>query len=158
MKVFFLKTCYLILRVVNEQAKKKKEKVLTMAVATPTTSIDKHDNNLETYSLIWLDSTVNQAKEYVETQNKLRQLFNHLKIFDNVEQCTSFIQSVPKDDRIIFITNDQFGQEILPQIHLLRQIFVIYIYDPDHRQNNNWTRNFEKVSQKQTSEIIKKKD
>jgi len=128
-----------------------------MATATPTTPIDNHDKNLEIYSLIWLDSAVNQAKEYVETQNRLRQLFNQLKVFDNVEQCISFIRSIPKDDRIIFITNDQFGQEILPQIHSLQQIFVIYIYDPDHKQNNDWTKNFEKVSQK-TFEIIEKKD
>ncbi|CAF3624815.1 unnamed protein product [Rotaria sordida] len=83
-----------------------------MATTTHSTSTEVHENNLETYSLVWLESAMNEANEYIEAQKRLRKLINHLKIFDDVEQCESYMRSVPKDDRIILIISDQLGQDI----------------------------------------------
>lgn len=109
-------------------------------------TLDEGQNNLETYSVVWLDPAANQAKEFLEVQKQLRQLTNHLKVFDDVEKCHSYIKSMPKEDRIIFISNVRLGQDIVPQIYSLQQIFNIYIYQPDSKQSNSWTTDFPKVN------------
>jgi hypothetical protein len=43
-----------------------------MAAAAPDVSTKEHDNNLETYSLVWLDSAVKEAKEYLDAQERIR--------------------------------------------------------------------------------------
>ncbi|CAF4570658.1 unnamed protein product [Rotaria socialis] len=116
-----------------------------MAAATLTVSTEKREDNLETYSLVWLEPAVNKVKEFIEAQSRLRKLINHLQTFEDVEQCESYIKSVSKENRIIFISNDRLGQEVVPRIHLLRQIFTIYIFKSDNKRSNDWTKNFEKV-------------
>jgi hypothetical protein len=113
-----------------------------------TASTEEHDNNFEVYSLVWLDSAVNKAKEYIEAQKKLRKLINYLKTFDDVDQCELYTRSVSQGDRIIFITTNKLGQEFVPRIHSLGQIFTIYIYCPDNKQSNDWTKKFDKVNEK----------
>ena len=101
--------------------------------------------------LVWLDFAVNKVKEYIEAQKKLRQLINYIKTFDDVDQCELYTRSVSQEDRIIFITTNKLGQEFVPQIHSLEQIFTIYIYCPDNKQSNDWTEKFDKVNGKRLS-------
>jgi hypothetical protein len=102
-------------------------------------------NNLETYSILWLDPSVNDAKEYVDAQHRLRASINYIRTFKNNDDCEQYIQSVPVQDRIIFIVNNQLGQELIPRIHQLRQIFSIYIYSTDNKRSGQWIKEFKKV-------------
>ncbi|CAF4419787.1 unnamed protein product, partial [Adineta steineri] len=63
-----------------------------------------NNNNFETYSLIWLDASVN-SKDNIETQAMLRSFINCLQIFENLDQCEQYIQSVSSDDRIVFVVS-----------------------------------------------------
>ncbi|CAF2851206.1 unnamed protein product [Rotaria sp. Silwood2] len=69
-----------------------------MATTIHSTSTEVHENNIETYSLVWLESAVNEVSEYIEAQKRLRKIINHLKTFDDVEQCESYIRSVKSID------------------------------------------------------------
>ena len=60
------------------------------------------DENLETFSMFWLDAQVNTTEDNRNTQLKLREIINHLKTFDDQNQ--------------------------VPQIHHLRQVSSIYLY------------------------------
>jgi len=102
-------------------------------------------NNLETYSILWLDPLVNDSKEYISAQQKLRASINYIRTFKTNDNCEQYIQSVPVQDRIIFIVNNQFGQELIPRIHQYRQIFSIYIYRTDNKRSGQWTKEFKKV-------------
>ncbi|CAF1013513.1 unnamed protein product [Rotaria sordida] len=102
-------------------------------------------NNLETYSIIWLDRLVNDVKEYIDAQQRLRVSINYIRTFKNSDDCEQFIQSVSEQDRIIFIVNNQLGQELIPRIHQLRQIFSIYIYNHDNKRGGQWTKEFKKI-------------
>src|ERR1700722_4333463 len=101
--------------------------------AALTTSITSGGNNLETFSLVWLDASVNGSKENIEAQQRLRTSINHLKTFENSDQCEKYIRSVSKDDRIVLIVSGQLGREIVPRIHKLRQVFSIYVYCMDKK-------------------------
>jgi hypothetical protein len=104
------------------------------------------DRNLELFSLVWLDISVNSTEENLNVQQQLRTLFNHLKPFENSNECLQYIRNIPKQNRIILIVSGRLGQEIVPRIHRLRQISCIYVYCMDKEKNEKWAHKFPKVN------------
>ncbi|CAF3356709.1 unnamed protein product, partial [Rotaria sp. Silwood2] len=115
-----------------------------MTSATTTTSSALHDSNLETFSLVWLDSSVNDSQENLHTQQQLRTIINHLRIFDNSHNCENYIRSVSNHDRIVIIASGVSGRLLVPRIHNLRQVCSIYVYCMDRKTNAQWTKKFTK--------------
>jgi plasmid stabilization system protein ParE len=103
------------------------------------------DENLETFSLIWLDAKVNQTKENRQAQQNLRHIINHIKIFEDRHQCEQYILSLSPHDRVVLIVSGRCGRKIVPQIHQLRQISSIYVYCMDREGNEQWAKNYTKV-------------
>jgi hypothetical protein len=114
-------------------------------MAKPLTNTTQEDQNLETYCLIWLDASVNKSQENIQAQKELRTSINHLMTFEDDRQCLIYIQSVPKDDRIILIVSGRLGQIIVPKIVKYRQISSIYVYCMDKKANEQWAKQFKKV-------------
>ncbi|CAF3856915.1 unnamed protein product [Rotaria sp. Silwood1] len=118
-------------------------------MATPALSInDFHTNadnmRLEIFCLIWLDANAN-ATETRDTERRLRSIINHLKKFQDVEQCQKYIKERSQKDRLVMIVSGQLGREIVPSIHKLRQIISIYVYCFDKKRNEEWACKFAKV-------------
>src|ERR1700722_12904416 len=109
-------------------------------------SDDSHtkNNNLEIFSLIWLDADVN-VKESRNIEQRLRNVINHLRKFEDGHECQKYIQERSKEDRLVLIVSGQLGQEIVPHIHQLRQVSSIYVYCTDKSRNEQWTSEFTKV-------------
>jgi len=103
--------------------------------------------NLETFSLLWLDASVNDVQENIDAQQQLRTSINYLKTFEDGDKCEEYIRSVPKDDRIVLIISGRFGEIIVPRIHSLRQISSIYVYCKDKKRHEKWANQFKKVNQ-----------
>jgi len=76
---------------------------------------------------LWLDTSVNSEKN-VYVQQKLRSFIHHLQIFEKLDQCEQYIQSVSSQDRLVLIVSGELSQQLLPRIHHLPQIYSIYIY------------------------------
>ncbi|CAF0817489.1 unnamed protein product [Adineta steineri] len=91
--------------------------------------------NLEDYILIWLDISSS-------IQQSFRTLINHFKIFEDINQCEKYIQSLSIDDRIILVVNDCNDQELINHIHQFRQVYSIYIYS---KTNQQWIKQFPKI-------------
>jgi hypothetical protein len=104
------------------------------------------NNNLKTYSLIWLDASVN-FEENIHAQQKLRLLTNYLQTFDELDQCEKYIQSVSSQDRIVLIINDDLSSRLIPQIHQFQQVNSIYIYCLDKDFNQKRIQQYNKVIQ-----------
>ncbi|CAF5133826.1 unnamed protein product, partial [Rotaria sp. Silwood1] len=111
---------------------------------TTTTSSTSHNSNLETFSLVWLDSSINDSQENLHTQQQLRTIINHLRTFDNIQNCEKYIRSVSNHDRIVIIVSGISGRQLVPRIHNLRQVCSIYVYCMDRKTNGQWTKNFNK--------------
>jgi hypothetical protein len=82
------------------------------------------EENLETYSLIWLDASVDSSEQKLNIQRALRSSINYLKTFNNETQCEEYIRSTTNDDRIILIISGQLGRDLVHHIHHLRQILI----------------------------------
>ncbi|UJR19635.1 hypothetical protein I4U23_022769 [Adineta vaga] len=103
------------------------------------------NNNLETFSLVWLVKSINETEKNMDIQQQFRALINYLKIFQDDNECENYIRSLPKDDRIVLIVNNQIGEELVSRIHHLRQVFAVYIYCTCEKTNQQWTKTFSKI-------------
>src|SRR5688572_17749205 len=108
------------------------------------TNFDFDNNELEKFTLIWLDAAIN-GNENRQTQNDLQKLTDQFKIFDDIEKCELYIHSLAIDERIVFIVSGQLGREIVPRIHEIKQISSIYIYCFNKTANKEWTKYYSKI-------------
>ena len=116
------------------------------SMAAAATSPKLGNNNLEIFSLIWLDASVNDSEENVDAQHRLRTSINHLKTFEEGEECEHHIRAVSAEDRIVLIVSGRLGREVVPRIHQLRQVSSIYVYCMDKARNEQWAKQFKKVN------------
>jgi hypothetical protein len=103
------------------------------------------DDNLESFALLWLDAQVDTSEENRQAQKQLRKIINHLKTFDNENDCQQYILSISSQDRVVVIVSGRLGRTIVPHIHHLQQIISIYVYCMDKQANEQWSKNFTKV-------------
>jgi hypothetical protein len=117
------------------------------ASSSKAEELDKKDknNNLETFFLLWLDAQIHTIEENRQAQKQLRKIINHLKTFDNENDCQQYILSISSQDRVVVIVSGRLGRTIVPHIHHLQQIISIYVYCMDKQANEQWSKNFTKV-------------
>lgn len=101
--------------------------------------------NLQTFSLLWLDAEVNSEKNQ-DVQQQLRATINQLKTFEDPDECLQYIQQTSKEDRLALIVSDQWSQEVVPSIHQLQQVSLIYVYYRDKMKTEAWAKEFTKVA------------
>jgi hypothetical protein len=97
--------------------------------------------NLETFYLINFGDI-----DSLERQ-QLRALINYLLTFDVEEQCLQYIQSLSKDDRVIFIAKENACPQLIPQLASLRQVVSIYIRTGTKKPKDQRRRGPDKVKQ-----------
>ncbi|CAF2713971.1 unnamed protein product [Rotaria sp. Silwood2] len=102
------------------------------------------DYKFRTFLFIWLDDSID-FQENINIKKNFQFLENNLQIFKNLDECKNHIRSISSQDQIKLIVNDYFGQQFIPEIHCLPQIFSIYIYCRNEQCNYQWTEKYTKV-------------
>ena len=145
--LFSFKLLHFVYSVSIRLLTKTQQMAAAMKSSSPreTTSITLPHNNLETYSLLWPDDSIN-SQQNLDTQQKLRSSINYLITFEQSDQCEQHIRSASSQDRIVLIVSDRLGQQVVPRIHQLRQISSIYVYCIDEQRNQQWANQFNKVN------------
>lgn len=103
------------------------------------------NDNLETFTLIWLDASIDQSAENIQTQKTLAETIHQLKPFDNAESCRKYIEDMSDQDRIVLITSGQLGRTIVSRIHSLEQLLSIYVFCGDKKANEQWATQYSKI-------------
>jgi hypothetical protein len=112
--------------------------------------------NLETYSLIWLDSQSNSNEKIKQAQQRVRSSINDLRIFEQVNKCIKNIQLSTVDKIIVVVNNIELSEMIIPYIHQLSQIIAIYIYNINDDRQTQFLNKYSKVKfNKHKSFLIK---
>ena len=78
-------------------------------------SVHNTKKNLETYSLIWLDGSVNYSRQNIRAQEKLQRTIHHLLPFEDDQQCLQHIHSLTDHDRVVLIVSGRLGEIIVPK-------------------------------------------
>jgi hypothetical protein len=106
---------------------------LEQQVERPETSSEsspREKGNVENFILIYLNSSYPDESII----KNLRHLVNFLKIFNDIDDCIAFINTI-SHERIILILSKSFSESIIPRIEELQQIFTIYILSEDEDEN-----------------------
>jgi hypothetical protein len=88
----------------------------------------------------------NGLEKSIDIQQRLRAVVNRLKFFQQIADCEQYIKSVPKEDRVVLIVNDQLSSKIIPHIQQLRQISSIYFYGLNKAHNSELIPEVAKVT------------
>ncbi|CAF1240770.1 unnamed protein product [Rotaria sp. Silwood1] len=101
---------------------------------------------IQNFVLVWLDATIDEVhnQDSINTISKLREIVNIVNTFINADECVNFITDV-KEEEIFMIFSDAFGQTIVPLIHEIRQISLIYIFCDQKTCDEQWTKQWPKV-------------
>ncbi|CAF3384723.1 unnamed protein product, partial [Rotaria sp. Silwood2] len=108
------------------------------------TIVETNSDNVETFSLLWLDAEVNTKEENKHAQKRLRSIINHLIIFHDQNECQQYIVSSSEQDRLVLIISGRLSKELIPHIHHLRQISAVYIYCWNKQAYKHWAKQFNK--------------
>lgn len=100
--------------------------------------------NLETFSLLWLDSNVHKTQDNITSQVILREAINFLQIFDKADDCEESIRKI-KYEKVVLIVSGRLGRETVPRLHDLPQLNSVYVYCFDKIGNKQWADKYSKV-------------
>jgi hypothetical protein len=103
------------------------------------------NTNLETFLIVWLDANVNETQDNTKTYDELRASINCIQTFENLQAGEEYIRSI-RGENIVLIVSGGYGREIVPQIHDLIQVNCIYVYCADKARNEEWSKEYSKVS------------
>jgi hypothetical protein len=103
------------------------------------------ESNIETIWQIWLSNIIDPSEINAGTKEQIRSTINRIEMYRDCNECEQFIRSLPSNDRAVFLVDDHFAEQIIPQIHDLQQIFAIYVCTSDRQRNESRFKQFSKV-------------
>ncbi|UJR06786.1 hypothetical protein I4U23_011073 [Adineta vaga] len=103
------------------------------------------------YLLIWLNNDIDEAnEEYQNILKHLRTIVDTIDIFTNLNECVDFLTEF-NDIKTFLIVNDTIGEQIIPLIHDLPQLYQIYIFSHKICLSDEWTKKWSKIKNKEVS-------
>ena len=104
-----------------------------------------HDNILQNFVLIWLDSKHNELKNNCYSSiRQLRDIINITHIFYDIDDCIDFLTEI-EGRRTFMIISSTLSQQLVPLIHDILQLHSIYIFSYDTKINDQRTKKLSKV-------------
>ena len=68
-----------------------------------------------------------------------------IKTFTDADQCIAFLKQM-KDRNIFLITSGTFGKSVVPTIHNVPQIKVVFIFCGNKSYHEQWAKDWSKIS------------
>ncbi len=110
--------------------------------------LNREQVNLEAFQLVWIDPDF-IANDL--TLEKLRQIIDCTKIFNNIEDCLQYIKNTKKTIKTFLVCTKELGQELLSQLHSHEEnIQKTYTYTKDGKQEK-FSSNPQVIEQKDCS-------
>ncbi len=120
------------------------KKQLTQSSSSTNVADQSMNCNLESFACLWLDQNVNSTQDNRNTQKELRQVINHLRTFDNSDECEQYIRQIIKE-KVVLIVSGSLGRQIVPRLHDLPQFSACYVFCQDKKANEQWANKYHKV-------------
>ena len=84
------------------------------------------------------------CSQLYDNGKKLRTVINQVKVFESGAECESYIREL-EDDNILLIISEHLASTVVPHIHWLKKITLIYVYCLDCSKELEWTLKFSKI-------------
>jgi tetratricopeptide (TPR) repeat protein len=119
----------------------------TIAI-TPTTSSNtmyRRQRITQNFLLIWMDASIDQSnKDCQNTLAQLQTVVEDVYIFTQCDECIDFLTEV-NNMKVFLIIAGALGRQILPLIHNIPQLDVVYIFDHNKSNPEQWAKTWIKV-------------
>ncbi|CAF2123184.1 unnamed protein product [Rotaria magnacalcarata] len=87
-----------------------------------------HHPNVANFLLIWLDVPLDsKSNNGDKSREELQRLVHNIEMFSYSRLCIDFIKTV-KEEQIILIISGSLGERLIPDIHSMHMIHIIYIF------------------------------
>jgi hypothetical protein len=96
-------------------------------------------HGIQNIGLIWLD-----ANDCNHSISQLRRFVHTFNIFTDVDQCVDFLTEI-KEQKVLMIISDDFGQYLVDLIHNVPQLNSIYIFCKSNSTYEQWMQKWFKV-------------
>lgn len=99
----------------------------------------------EITAIVWLH---HPRGDDANVRKRLRRLTGVVKVFDDVGRTKEYLRKTSKDERMIFVVNEELGKEIVAEVHSLSQIVAIYLFGvkkKTKRETSDWFHSLDKV-------------
>jgi hypothetical protein len=97
------------------------------------------------FLIIWLDSKVKQNNEIQMAIEDLKIYVERVLQTNNIHECEYWFMRYDGIKKIIFIVSSEFDKTVVPIVHELASLIVIYRYSLDYKIDNTWTQNYKNV-------------
>ena len=98
----------------------------------------------ERFVCFLLDHSSHHLEEHEKIQAELRKIIDHLRVFDDADECEHVIRKMT-NEKIILVSSDALGRQIVPRLHDLSQLSACYIYYHNESFGEHWSSGYTKV-------------
>ena len=109
---------------------------------------DRERLNLESHQLVYCATYAQDSITEDITLSELRQIIDYTKCFNNDKSCKRYLQETQHIVSFL-ICSDNISKELIPEIHYLHNIRLIYIYSRNDEHDQQWLSKYLKVRLKQ---------
>ncbi|CAF3481265.1 unnamed protein product [Rotaria socialis] len=95
------------------------------------------NENLEEFTVIWLDARIDTSVDCIDTKKHLQSIINYLKTFNDSAKCIDYIKAV-KEEKVFLIVSGTYGEKVVPDIENLPQIRVVYVFCQNAEKHQKW--------------------
>lgn len=100
---------------------------------------------VDNHFLIWTDGNIDtKDDESQHTLSKLREVVTNVTSCTEPEQCMKVLNSIG-DKKAFVICSGSFGRGLVPNIHGMPNVAVIYIFCGNKEQHKEWAKKWPKV-------------
>lgn len=119
--------------------------------------LDSHSTRPENdVSLVWLDTNLHQRASNIDTEIKLKNLIDYIRVFDRVDACERYIKQIGRlnnsdymrKEKLLVLISTALAPTIIPHLHDLSQVKSIYVFGKAKtisKAHQDWLRKFPKV-------------
>ena len=110
-----------------------------------TTVVQPTRRVVQNFLLVWFDIHINESDEdFQNSLVRLQSVVNSIFHFTNSNQCIDFLRNI-KDEKIFIIISGVLDDHFISIIHDINQLDSIYVFDPNKRRYEQWSKDWMKV-------------
>lgn len=136
--------------------KSRKSEVIPPKCLHHDSLLDPYTTHPENLSLVWLDANVYHRSSNVDTEIKLKNVIDYIRVFDRVDACERYIKQIgrlnnnpyTRKEKLLVIISTALAPTLIPHLHDLPQVQWIYIFGKAKtiaKGHEEWLKKYPKV-------------
>ncbi|CAM2719333.1 unnamed protein product [Rotaria socialis] len=100
---------------------------------------------IQNYLVIWADANIDPSNDGCQKAlTQLQKVVSQLNFFTTLAECIEFLNRLDKE-KVFLILSGSFGQTLVPDIHNMSQVDVIYIFCGNETRHKKWAKQWYKI-------------